>query len=113
VSAHALEAIDRILDRGGDADDVLRAVVCELERENGISWAGIFFLEDGELVLGPAAGVPDEPRRRRVVVAYQGTPVGELAIDGDADGAFLERIALRLSAHVLLGWDTGGEAWVP
>jgi hypothetical protein len=113
VSTRALEAIDRILNRGGDADDVLRAVVAELVREPDIDWAGILFLEDGELALGPEAGSPDEGRRVRVPVAYQGTHVGELAIDGAADAAFLERVAVVVSAHVLLGWDTGGEAWVP
>ena len=43
MSARALEAIDRILKGGADADDVLRAVVSELAREPGIVWAGIFF----------------------------------------------------------------------
>ncbi len=113
MSPRALEAIDRILDRGGDADDVLRAVVAELAREPGVDWAGIFFLENGVLVLGPEAGVPDEGRRLRVPVAYQGAPVGELAIDGTADAALLERTAAAISAQVLLGWDTGGEAWEP
>lgn len=113
MSTRALEAIDRILNRGGDADDVLRAVVAELAREPDVDWAGIFFLEDGELALGPDVGAPDESRRVRVPVAYQGTQVGELAIDGAADAAFLERVAVVVSAHVLLGWDTGGEAWEP
>lgn len=113
MSTRALEAIDRILDRGGDADDVLRAVVAELARENGISWAGVLFLENGELSLGPEAGVPDERRRLRVPVDYQGTRVGELAVDGSAGEAFLRRVAGLVSAHVLLGWDTGGEAWEP
>lgn len=113
MSTRALEAIDGILNRGGDADDVLRAVVAALAREPGVDWAGILFLEGGELALGPEAGSPDEGRRVRVPVAYQGTQVGELAIDGTADAAFLERVAVVISAHVLLGWDTGGEAWVP
>jgi hypothetical protein len=34
----ALEAIDRILDRGGDADDVLRSVLAAL-RKRGIAGA--------------------------------------------------------------------------
>ena len=55
----ALEAIDRILNRGGDADDILRQVVATLSRRAGYAWAGIFFLEDGELALGPQAGTAD------------------------------------------------------
>jgi putative methionine-R-sulfoxide reductase with GAF domain len=113
MSARALEAIDRILKGGADADDVLRAVVSELAREPGIVWAGILFLESGALALGPAAGTADEARRVHVAVSYQGTQVGQLAVDGVADAAFLERVATLISAHVLLGWDTGGEIWEP
>ena len=58
--AGPLEALDRVLNRGGDADDVLRAVV---EIVAGpFAWAGILFREDGRLVLGPQAGEPDESR---------------------------------------------------
>ena len=113
MSDATLEAIERLLAAGGDADDVLRAVVAELEHEPGIDWAGILFQEGGELALGPEQGTPDPQRRRSVPVTYQEAVVGELAIDGEADTALLERVALALSAHVLLGWDTGGEAWSP
>ncbi len=113
MSTSALEAVDRIVNRGGDADDVLRAVVQTLADEPTIAWAGVFFLEEGALVLGPQSGSPDEARRARVPVVYQGEAVGELAVDGDADRAFLERVALLVAAHVLLGWDTGGETWDP
>jgi putative methionine-R-sulfoxide reductase with GAF domain len=113
MSQGALDAIDVILHRGGDADDVLRAVVSELEHEPGIEWVGVLFLENGELVLGPAAGSADEMQRVHVPVSYQGTQVGELAVDGVAETAFLERVATLVSAHVLLGWDTGGEIWEP
>jgi putative methionine-R-sulfoxide reductase with GAF domain len=113
VSARALEAVDRILTVGSDADDVLRAVVAELVAEQTIEWAGVLFLEAGALTLGPEAGVADPTQRISVPVSYQGAVVGELAIDGDADAAFLERVALLISTHVLLGWDTGGEAWEP
>lgn len=53
----ALEAIDRIVNRGGEADDVLRAVVDTLhERFEHYSWVGIYFVEGEELVLGPWRG---------------------------------------------------------
>jgi len=109
----ALEAIDRILNRGGDADDVLRAVVSILVERGGYAWAGFSFLEEGALVPGPEAGEPDEARRSAVPVAYRGERVGELAVDGDADPELPERVATLVSAHVLLGWDTGGERWTP
>ena len=113
MSTRALEALDRILNRGGDADDVLRSVVTTLAEEPEIAWAGIAFLEEGKLVLGPQAGEPDESHRRRAPVAYQGDRVGELWVDGKAEPAFLERVAVLISAHVLIGWDTRGEAWEP
>jgi putative methionine-R-sulfoxide reductase with GAF domain len=114
TEAGALDAIDRILNRGGDADDVLREVVDVLPAQvPGVAWAGVFFSEGGELVPGPAAGDSDEGRRVHVPVAYRGECVGELAIDGEAGPAFLERVATLISAHVLIGWDTRGERWEP
>jgi hypothetical protein len=113
MSTRALEALDRILNRGGDADDVLRAAVGVLVDEPGISWAGIAFQEEGELVVGPQAGEPDEARRIRVPVDFRGSRVGELWVDGEAESAFLERYALLVSEHVLIGWDTRGERWEP
>lgn len=113
MSTRALEAVDRILNLGSDADDVLRAVVAELVREPAIVWAGVLFLEDGALVLGPDAGIANTTRRISVPVSYLGAVVGELAVDGDAETEFLERVALLISTHVLLGWDTGGETWEP
>jgi L-methionine (R)-S-oxide reductase len=163
VSSHAgaLEAIDRILNRGGDADDILRAVVSVLhERFDHYSWIGIYLVEGDDLVLGPWQGpeatehvripigqgicgaaaasgqtevvddVNVDPRylacfpstRSEIVVpiAYEGQVVGEIDIDSDQpaafdseDRAFLERVALLISPHCLVGWDTRGEAWAP
>jgi GAF domain-containing protein len=157
----ALEAIDRILNRGGDADEVLRAVVEVLhDRFDHYSWVGIYLLEGDELVLGPWKGpeatehvripvgqgvcgaaaasgrtevvddVNADPRylacfastRSEIVVpiAYEGRIVGEIDIDSDRpaafdmdDRAFLERVALLISGHCLVGWDTGGAPWEP
>jgi hypothetical protein len=113
MSTRALEALDRILNRGGDADDVLRAAVGVLVDEPAISWAGIAFQEEGELVVGPHLGEPDEARRVRAPVVFRGSQVGELWVDGEAESAFLERYALLISEHVLIGWDTRGEPWEP
>lgn len=105
--------VERILAAGGDADDILRALVDELAGEQSHCWAGVFFLENGLLELGPQAGTADESRRVSVPVDYQGMPVGALAVDGDADEERLRRIAASISTLVLLGWDTGGESWEP
>jgi len=108
-----VDEVERILGAGADADDVLRAVVQALVERGGCAWAAISFVEGGELVPGPAAGEPDEERRTAVPVSYNGERVGELAVDGAVDEAELERLAALVSTHVLLGWDTGGEAWTP
>ena len=53
----ALEAIDRILNRGGEADDVLQALVDVLhDRFDHYSWVGIYLVDGDELVLGPGNG---------------------------------------------------------
>ena len=110
-----LEALDRILNRGGDADDVLRAVVELLHDEAGYAWAGILFVEEGQLVLGPSAGEERPEARMQLPVTYNGDRVAELVVDGapETDGPFLERVATLISAHCLVGWDTGGEPWNP
>ena len=59
-----LEALERILERGGEPDDVLRGGYGgSWPTTPTVAWAGIAFLEEGDLVLGPAAGEPDETRR--------------------------------------------------
>ena len=114
-TSDALETVNRILDRGGDADDILRQVVAVLHEQAGYPWSGIFFVEEGELTLGPQSGKPDESRRTSVPVTWQGVPIAELAVDDapEEDRMFLERVALLVSGHCLVGWDTGGETWEP
>jgi L-methionine (R)-S-oxide reductase len=155
----ALEAVERILNRGGDADDVLRQVVEVLhDRCEHYSWVGIYLVEGDDLVLGPWKG-PEATEHVRipigqgicgaaaasgrtevvgdvnadsrylacfpstrseivVPIAYEGRVVGEIDIDSDEpaaftdeDRAFLERVATLISAHCLVGWDTGGVPW--
>jgi hypothetical protein len=94
-----------------DADEQLRQTVSELALRDGCSWAGIYFVEEDELVLGPEAGIPDPARRTAVPVVWRGTHVAELAADGAVDRAELEAVAGRIADLCLVGWDTGGEAW--
>lgn len=115
----ATEEVARILESGGDADDVLRqAVVAVQSRVPGYDWVGISFVDEGALLPGPWAGqerAPDAPPAVRVPIRFQGTKVAELGVAGPApDGdeqVALERIALLVAAHCLVGWDTGGVAW--
>jgi len=110
-----LDAIDGLLEQGGDADDVLRDVVLALHEQAGYAWAGIFFAENDRLVLGPEAGEQAPEVRTSISVSYRGSRVAELAVDGAApdDHAFLERVATLVSELCLVGWDTGGEDWSP
>ncbi len=149
----ALAAIERILNRESEADEVLRRTVDVLhDRFEHYSWVGIYLVEDGELVLGPWKGpqatdhvripigqgicgaaaasgrtelvddVASDERylacfpstRSEIVVpiAYEGRVVGEIDIDSDTpaafdddDRTFLERVALLISPHALVGWD--------
>ncbi len=149
----ALEAIDRVVNRESEADEVLRKTVEVLhDRLEHYSWVGIYLVEEDDLVLGPWKGpqatehvrIPigqgicgaaaatgrtelvddvaaDErylacfPTTRSEIVvpiAYEGRVVGEIDIDsdlpaafGDADRAFLERVAVLISPHCLVAWD--------
>jgi hypothetical protein len=99
---------------GIDADDVLREAVSELATT--YDWAGIAFVEQDELVLGPATG-PEPDATFAVPIVYDGAPVAELRV-APADvtpeqRASLERVAAELAPYSLVGWDTGGEAWSP
>jgi len=64
----ALAEIGRILDRGGDTDDVLREVVDVLhDRSEHYSWVGIYLVEGDDLVLGPWQG-PEATEHVRIPV---------------------------------------------
>jgi hypothetical protein len=111
----ALAAIEAAVAAGDDADEVLRRVVSALHELAGFAWVGIFFVERGDLVLGPAAGDEDPARRTSVPIMYRGDRIGELAVDGAAalDAPLLERVSELVAEYCLVGWDTGGEAWRP
>ena len=116
----ALEAVDRVLNREPEADEVLRQVVAVLrDRLDPYDWVGLSFLEEGAPVLGPWHGAHAEgaPTHDEDVV-YDGTKVAMLTVAAaegydftDEDRAFLQRVALLISPHCLVGWDTGGVPW--
>jgi hypothetical protein len=112
VNGPAIE-IAEILERGGDADDTLRQVVSALAARPDVSWAGIAFVEEGVLRLGPAAGHEDDAGRARTEVSFHDAKVGELWVDGTLPQDELASIAALIAPLVLIGWDTGGAAWEP
>jgi len=91
----ALEAIDRIVNRGGEADDVLRAVVDVLHDQfDYYSWVGIYLVEGDDLVLGPWTG-PEATEHVRIPVgegicgAAAATGRTEVVDDVNADPRYL------------------------
>jgi hypothetical protein len=94
-----------------DADEQLRRTVSTLAAREDCVWAGIYFVEEDNLVLGPEDGTPDPARRTIVPVLWRGGRVAELAIDGEIEPAELETVAAGIGDLCLVGWDTGGELW--
>jgi hypothetical protein len=105
----AIDAVEPILNRGGDADEVLRAVLAALH-ERGVAYSAVRFVENGELVDGPSVGTRTDGAT--VDVLYDGERVGALTVAVD-DAAFAERLATLIAPYVLVGWDTAGEPWAP
>ena len=104
--------VEEILERGGDADDVLRDVVDALHT-GGAGWVGIAFVEGERLELGPSAGGERPDALQRHPVEWRGTRVAELQSGEDADPQQLARVAALIAPYCLVGWDTRGERWEP
>jgi hypothetical protein len=90
----ALEAVERILNRGGAALDVLSAVVAALH-DRGIAFAAIRLTAGDRLVDGPSAGVGEG---RKEPVVFNGRRVGELELSVD-DETVVRRIATLISPY--------------
>ncbi len=113
MSDGVVVSIGRVVDEAADADAALREVVRILAAEPGVAHVAIAFVEEGVFVVGPHAGVADATRRTIAPVLYQDAVVGELRVDGVVAPELVTQVARLIAAHVLLGWDTGGEDWVP
>jgi hypothetical protein len=109
VSSALLDEIERLIAAAGDADDVLRGTVSALVAEPGVTWAGIGFVEGDEVKLGPASGTPNEARRTRVGVVFEGSKVGELWADGDVDATTSQ--VLRAASPLRCSSAGTPEAW--
>jgi L-methionine (R)-S-oxide reductase len=91
----AREASDRIVNRAGEADEVLRAVVDVLHDQfDDYSWVGIYLVEGDDLVLGPWKG-PEATEHVRIPVgqgicgAAAATGRTEVVDDVNADPRYL------------------------
>ena len=103
----ALEAIDRILNRGGSDEEVLQGVVDVLhERVNHYSWVGIYLVEGDDLVLGPWKGLQATehvriPVGQGVCGAAAATGRTEVVDDVNADLRYLACFATTRSEIVV------------
>jgi L-methionine (R)-S-oxide reductase len=91
----ALDAVDRIVNREAEADEVLRRIVEVLhDRFEHYSWVGIYLVEDDDLVLGPWKG-PQATEHVRIPVGQGicGTAAAsgrtEIVDDVNADERYL------------------------
>jgi L-methionine (R)-S-oxide reductase len=91
----ALDAVDRIVNREAEADEVLRRIVEILhDRFEHYSWVGIYLVEDDDLVLGPWKG-PQATEHVRIPVGQGicGTAAAsgrtEIVDDVNADERYL------------------------
>jgi GAF domain-containing protein len=102
----ALDAVDRIVNRG-EADEVLRAAVDVLhDRFEHYSWVGIYLVEGTELVLGPWRG-PEATEHVRIPVgqgicgAAAASGRTEIVDDVNADPRYLACFASTRSEIVV------------
>ena len=91
----ALEAVERIVNRGGGDEAVLQAAVDALQQHvEHYSWVGIYLVDGDDLVLGPWDG-PQATEHVRIPVgqgvcgAAAATGVTEIVDDVNADPRYL------------------------
>ena len=87
----ALEAVERILNRGGDASVVLLSVL-EALHKRGVGSSRVRYVE-AEISVG------DDVPRIVTPVTFRGDEVGSLELSID-DSSFAERVATLISAYV-------------
>lgn len=94
----ALEALERILNRGGSPDEVLEEVVAVLSRL--YSRVAIRLVREGELVPGPSIGNPSGTASTWPVF-LEDAKVGEIEVApaDEEDDAFMQRVATIVSPY--------------
>lgn len=97
-ASDVLEAVDRIIERG-DSEDVLHATMKAIVDRGGAKWAAVLFDDEGELIVGPHAGVAEPGERRTATVVREGAHLGELAVDGLDDQPLIEIIASLIAPY--------------
>jgi len=99
TSSDLFEAVERIADRGGEATDVLHAVVATIVERGRAKWAAVLFSDEGELIVGPHAGAAEPGERREAPIVLDGAHVAQLAVDGLDDQALIDRMAVLIARY--------------
>jgi hypothetical protein len=89
-SSGSIEAVERIINRGGDADEVVRAVVGALHKR--FAYVAIRFVDGDDIAAG------DRTEALTAPVEFQGSRVAELALATD-DEALVRRLATIISPY--------------
>jgi hypothetical protein len=94
----ALEAIERILNRGGDRHDVLHEVVFVLHKL--YDRVAIRYIQEGRLVVAAAAGSP-AGTATTWPIEFEGAKVGEIEVAPatDEDATFVRRVATIIAPY--------------
>lgn len=88
----ALEAVERILNRGGSGAEVVRAVL-EALHARGVAYAAVRSPGGEEVAVGSGTGVSRAP------ILLGGAVIGSLEL-ADDDEAFVHRVATLISPYV-------------
>jgi hypothetical protein len=94
-----LEAVGRIIEVGGDPEDVLQATVTTIVERGGAKWAAVLLNDEGELLVGPHAGAAEPGERRTAAIVHEGARLGELAVDGLDDQPLIEQLASLVAPY--------------
>ena len=111
--------VQEVIDRGEEADDILRAALDSIHADVSVPWSAIAFVEEGAMTIGPLVGsAPDDGASPTfsVPIVYRGDTVAGLWFGSETPlelVADLSRVAALLAPYCLVGWDTGGEHWDP
>ena len=112
--------VQAVIDGGEEADEILRASLAAVHEGAGAPWSAIAFVEEGQMAIGPRrrhrARRHAGARARRADRLPRRHGRGALARERAASrrsSTELERAAALLAPYCLVGWDTGGEEWVP
>jgi hypothetical protein len=99
TTSAVLEAVEQIVSSGQDLDELLQRTVTAIVERGGALWAAVLFNDEGELILGPHAGVAEPGARRQSPVVLEGARLGELAVDGLDDQPLIDRVAALIAPY--------------